>query len=64
MKTKLTIKKNNGEELEIIVNGSISIKRDELDSIDYYYFSDDLGNFCYWVKLKELNSMNIEIMGE
>lgn len=64
MKTKLIIKKNNGEELEIIVNGEIGIKKDELNSIDYYYFSDELSNFCYWVKLTELSCMNIETMGE
>ena len=64
MKTKLIIKKNNGEELEIIVDGEINIKKDELQGKDYYYISDDLSNFCYWVKLTELSSMNIEIMGE
>lgn len=63
MKTKLIIKKNNGEELEIIVNGEINIKKDELDNKDYYYISDELSNFCYWVNLKELSFMNIEIMG-
>lgn len=62
MKTKLIIKKNNGEELKIITNSEINIKQKELAGIDHYYISDELGNFNYWVKLTELNFINIEIM--